>query len=177
LAEHQKAENLKEFGPLQKMAEQGRQYALKAKSALGSNLINAINAGGPESAVSFCNVRAEFLTDSTATAQNVGIRRVSDRPRNPANAADSFQGVQIGALRADLKGGIPNPYRLHEEEDMITGFYPILTNDMCLKCHGDKGKTINQATLSVLEELYPQDQATGYAANQLRGIWGVEIPH
>ncbi|TXF88040.1 DUF3365 domain-containing protein [Neolewinella aurantiaca] len=157
-------------------ADRGRRFAMQTKSVLGSNLLKAIQAGGPEHAVSFCNVRAETLTDSSGTAQNISIRRVSDRPRNPDNAADSLQLFQIAALREDLARGKTQPYRLYEEKEIITGYYPIITNDMCLKCHGDTTDDLSPATLSALRELYPADQATGYAANQLRGIWVVEMP-
>jgi hypothetical protein len=177
--EHQKEEkanNEKEFGQLNDFVDQGRQYAMRAKSILGKNLLQAINTSGPEGAVNFCNVRAETLTDSAGTLQNVRIRRVSDRARNPVNVADSLELVQIEALREDLAGGISLPYRLHEGEEFITGYYPIVTNDMCLKCHGDKSTQINTATLSALDALYLDDQATGYLANQLRGVWVVEIP-
>lgn len=174
--QEEKAENQKEFGQLNEYAEQGRQYALQTKSVLGSNLLNAINAGGPENAVTFCNVRAIPLTDSVGVAQNARIRRVSDRPRNPENTADSLELLQINALREDLAGGISLPHRLYQEDHKITGYYPIVTNEMCLKCHGEKNKDINQATLTALERLYPEDKATGYAANQLRGIWVVEMP-
>jgi cytochrome c553 len=172
----EKAENQKIFGQLKDYADQGRRYAMQAKSVLGSNLLNAINVGGPEHAVSFCHARAETLTDSAGAARDVRIRRVSDRPRNPANAADSLEKVQLTALREDLAAGISLPYRLHEEALTVTGYYPIVTNDMCLKCHGEKGKDVAPATLSALESLYPEDRATGYAANQLRGIWVIEIP-
>jgi cytochrome c553 len=172
----EKAENMKEFGQAKDFAKQGRRYAMQTKSVLGSNLLKAIKSGGPEHAVTFCNIRAETLTDSSGTAQNVSIRRVSDRPRNPVNAADSMELAKIIALREDLAGGISLPYRLHEEEQTITGYYPIVTNDMCLKCHGEKGENIAPTTLSALEALYPDDKATGYAANQLRGIWVVEMP-
>ena len=46
---------------------------------------------------------------------------------------------------------------------------------MCLQCHGSKGIDIAPETLKVIEEKYPNDQATGYTENQLRGIWVIEL--
>lgn len=174
LDDHQREEmkrNRKRFGHDKPFVQRGRQYALQTKSVLGANLMQAIKAGGPESAVPFCNTRALPLTDSMAVAQGVSIRRVSDRARNPLNVADSLELVQIDALREDLRLGIETTHRLVESEDMVTGYYPITTNDMCLKCHGKKGTDVAPATLSVLEALYPEDRA-----NELRGIWVVEMP-
>jgi hypothetical protein len=38
----------------------------------------------------------------------------------------------------------------------------------CLMCHGDN---IDPATAAKLDELYPQDQARGYTAGQVRGAF------
>lgn len=178
LDNHQRREmarNRKRFGRNKTFAQRGRQYALKTKAVLGANLLQAIKAGGPENAINFCNTRALPLTDSMAVAQGVSIRRVSDLARNPENKADSLELAQIDALREDLRLGIEKPHRLVELEDMVTGYYPITTNGMCLQCHGAKGTEVTPETLSALEALYPEDQATGYAANELRGIWVVEM--
>lgn len=173
--EHQKEER-KALGAREEIAEQGKSYALQTKAVLGKNLMAAINAEGAAGAVDFCNTRAIPLTDSSGQALAVQIRRVSDRPRNPDNAADSLQLEQIEAIRGDLAEGNTEAYRLMETEHEVTGYYPIMTNAMCLQCHGEKGKDVKSATLSALEALYPDDQATGYAANQLRGVWVVTMP-
>lgn len=173
--EHQKEER-KAMGAREGIAEQGKSYALQTKAVLGKNLMAAINANGAEGAVGFCNTRAIPLTDSSGQTLNVRIQRVSDRPRNPDNAADSLQLTQIEAIRGDLAAGKTNAYRLMETEHEVTGYYPIVTNAMCLQCHGEKEQDIQSNTLSALEALYPNDQATGYAANQLRGVWVVTMP-
>ena len=61
-----------------------------------------------------------------------------------------------------------------EKEEHVFGYYPIVTNDMCLKCHGDIGE-IDEAAHSKIQLLYPEDKATGYSTNQLRGIWVVKM--
>ncbi len=172
---HQKEEQ-EAMKEQQGYAKKGKEFALQTKALLGKNLLASINANGPENAVTFCNTRAIPLTDSSANALNVHIQRVSDRPRNPANAADSLQLIQLAAIRNDLAQGKTDVYRLLEEENSVTGYYPIVTNGMCLQCHGEKETQINPATLSALEALYPADQATGYATNQLRGLWVVTMP-
>jgi hypothetical protein len=46
---------------------------------------------------------------------------------------------------------------------------------MCLQCHGKPGTDISEATTAKLRQLYPNDKATGYGINELRGIWVVEM--
>ncbi|WP_273444681.1 DUF3365 domain-containing protein [Neolewinella agarilytica] len=172
---HQKEER-QAMDARQELVAEGKSYALQTKAVLGKNLMAAISEGGAEGAVGFCNTRAIPLTDSSGQALNVRIRRVSDRPRNPDNAADSLQLEQLNAIRDELAAGEKEVFRLTEMEHEVIGYYPIMTNVMCLQCHGEKTKDISPATLSALEALYPEDQAVGYAANQLRGIWVVSMP-
>ena len=56
---------------------------------------------------------------------------------------------------------------------MVNFYYPIVTNGMCLQCHGEPNKEIDEATLAQLNNLYPDDKAKGYAMNQVRGIWSI----
>lgn len=44
---------------------------------------------------------------------------------------------------------------------------------MCLQCHGEAGTEIAPATLAVLQREYPDDRATGYGADELRGLFVV----
>lgn len=57
----------------------------------------------------------------------------------------------------------------------MIGYYPIETNDMCMKCHGTPEKQITSETLSKIKKLYPTDKAFGYSENEIRGIFVVEM--
>ncbi|WP_353849860.1 hypothetical protein [Hydrotalea sp.] len=39
-----------------------------------------------------------------------------------------------------------------------------------MQCHGKKGTDINANTLKEINQLYPNDKATGYAINEIRGL-------
>jgi cytochrome c553 len=55
-------------------------------------------------------------------------------------------------------------------------YKPIRTGmPACLKCHGNTETDINAATKAKLNELYPNDLATGYKLNDFRGLWKVEF--
>ncbi len=44
---------------------------------------------------------------------------------------------------------------------------------MCLKCHGTPNEQIQPKTFAKIKELYPNDKATEYEANQVRGMWSI----
>ena len=156
-------------------AELGFQYAMATKGILGKNLLEAINEKGSAEALSFCNTKAIHLTDSMAQVQGVKIKRVSDLERNPDNKANTEELAYIIATKAKIKAGEePSPMAV-ELADKVLAYYPILTNTMCLQCHGSK-ENIHVATKAKLNALYPNDKAIGYGEDELRGIWVVEMP-
>ena len=149
--------------------------ARSTKGTLGKQLMTALAKGGPEFAVPFCNERAIPLTDSASRALNARIRRVSDRPRNPANRAEGRALQYLQAGHAALKSGETVAPTGFQVDDIYTAFVPILTNEMCLQCHGTSGIDMLYATQERIRDSYPEDQAIGYAANELRGMWVVEF--
>jgi cytochrome c553 len=44
---------------------------------------------------------------------------------------------------------------------------------MCLNCHGAPGKEIAAATVSKIQELYPDDSAVDFKEGDLRGVWHI----
>jgi len=149
----------------------GKSHALAAKSELGRNLMQAIGQNGTAAAVSFCHEQAMPLTQQVAKARGVSIKRVSDQPRNPANQALGDELTYISQAKAQIANGHPPDPLVMAADDHLTAYYPITTNTMCLQCHGEQDTDIKADTLRQLRGLYPTDQATGYASNQLRGIW------
>lgn len=149
--------------------------ARSTKGILGKQLMTALTEGGPEFAVPFCNERAIPLTDSASRALNARIRRVSDRPRNPANRAEGRALHYLQSGHAALKSGATVEPAGFQDDGVYTAFVPILTNSMCLQCHGTAGEELLPETQERIRKAYPQDQAVGYAANELRGMWVVEL--
>lgn len=155
--------------------ETGQGIAMNAKGVLGKNLLEAINAKGTEHALSFCSTRAIALTDSVALSLNAQIKRVSDKNRNPDNQANETELAYINNTKLALsKGEKPKP-QMSEVGNKQIGYYPIITNQMCLQCHGKPKTDVSPATLSKIKSLYPNDKATGYALDELRGIWVIEM--
>ena len=153
----------------------GKEVAMSAKAALGSNLKQAINAGGTVSAIDFCQANAIPITGHSAEQHDVLLKRVSDLPRNPANAASPLELEYIAASKAALAAGREPAPRLQDIDGRRVGYYPIVTNGMCLQCHGTPGQELQADTAAALKALYPEDQATGYGVNQLRGVFVVSM--
>jgi mono/diheme cytochrome c family protein len=155
--------------------DKGQEIAMQTKATLGKNLLEAINTKGTENAVSFCSTRAIPLTDSMSLALNAKIKRVSDKNRNPSNAANKAELAYIEAMKSALSQNKDLKPLITRIGDKDVGYYPILTNQMCLQCHGQSKTEILPKTALKIGTLYPQDKATGYKLNELRGIWVVEM--
>lgn len=153
----------------------GKKYTLQTKAILGKNLKGTMQSKGVKEAVEFCNLRAYPLTDSMSIALKVRIKRVSDRPRNPNNTANQLELRYIEKYKLALEEGVKIRPEMQELNGVMVGYYPITSHEMCLKCHGDKEREIPAMALKNIRELYPNDLATGYHENELRGIWVIEM--
>ena len=59
-------------------------------------------------------------------------------------------------------------------DEALVYYKPIKTAmPACLNCHGTPGSDIAPATLEKIQELYPNDKATGYNLNDFRGLWRI----
>ena len=155
--------------------EEGKKIAEQSQGALGKNLMNAIKTGGTEYAVEFCNIEAIPITDSMATLLGASVKRVTDKPRNPNNEANEAEMEHLKYLKDEMaKGNSPQP-KVVDINGRKVGYYAIVTNEMCIKCHGDKGVTIEPATFAKIQKLYPTDKALGYKVEELRGMWVVNF--
>ncbi|MCB0699553.1 MAG: DUF3365 domain-containing protein [Chitinophagaceae bacterium] len=155
--------------------DKGRNMAMGTKAQLGKNLMGALKAHGAPGAVTFCNTRAIPLTDSMSKVYKATIKRVSDKPRNPNNKANEEETAYINKLKEQIAKGEKLQPQVTETENKVIAYYAIETNKMCLQCHGDKEKDILPETWTNIQKAYPNDNATGYGENQVRGIWVVTM--
>lgn len=155
--------------------ERGLKYALNTKAVLGKNLMGTIQQKGTLEALEFCNVKAYPLTDSMAIVHNAKIKRVSDKPRNQNNKANTEELQHIETFKKLIAENKAVSPIVKETDDDVHVYYPIVTNAMCLQCHGKPEKNIKPDVLKSLSLLYPEDKAKGYSENQVRGIWNVSF--
>ena len=153
----------------------GQEIAMNSQKALGSQLMAKMQEGGPIHALEFCSVEAIPITDSLSKVHNVKISRVSDKNRNPDNEASHAQLDYMDLVKNQLKNGEKPMPLIEPTSKNPKAYYPIVSNPMCLQCHGTPGKEMSEETYAKIQELYPDDKAIGYQDNQLRGIWVIEM--
>lgn len=156
------------------LAKTGMEIAQATQQQLGQNLMKAIEEGGPIHALAFCNVEAIPLTAQMEEEHNAVIKRVSDKNRNPDNAANKEEEYYITHFKHNMKEGTEPAPVVIPKEGKSKFYYPIVTNKMCLQCHG-KPEEMKPEVLQKIKELYPEDKALGYSENEVRGIWSIEL--
>jgi len=150
----------------------GRQIVMSTKKQLGKNLKKTIKNKGTKAAVTFCNLNAMPIMDSMANVHNAKINRVTNKTRNPLNIANKQETDYILNFQKQLDNGKELRPILNETENLATFYMPIVTNDMCMKCHGNSDN-INKETQVEINRLYPKDMAINYSPKQIRGIWRI----
>jgi len=153
--------------------EKGLKYALGTKTELGKNLMGTIQKKGTLAAVEFCHVKAYPLTDSMSVVYHANIKRVSDKPRNPGNQANTKELQHIETFKKVVAAKEEPQPILEMHEDIVNFYYPITTNSMCLQCHGTPNKELDTEAYKTIKALYPKDMAIGYGVNEVRGIWSI----
>lgn len=158
-----------------KVHELGKSIALATKKTLGKNLQNAMQNGGVENAVTYCNLAALPLVDSLSRSFDAEIRRVTLKPRNPNNDANEIEMKIMEAYDFQHKDSIAleaNVQTLPNNKYLFTK--PILVESaLCLTCHGMSENGLLKETEDFIRSKYPDDKATGYSIGDLRGMWSI----
>lgn len=157
--------------------DQGRAVTSEAFRLLSTNLVQAMNAGGVTNALPVCSEKAAPLTAAVALTNQVALRRLTHKARNPDNQATTDEVALIEQFQAVLGAGqTPAPVLVTNRNDTLSLYAPIVINHpVCLQCHGQLGQEIQPSTAALLETLYPRDQATGFKMGDLRGLWRVDF--
>ncbi len=156
----------------------GPEIIAEASAKLIAALTEAIAKDGPASAIGVCSQRAPEIAITVGKAHGVTLRRASEKPRNPKNDATDAEKILLTAFAADLeKKQPPKPQSVTNPDQGTTVFAPIvISNPLCLQCHGAPDQDIAPPTLAAIRKLYPGDKATGYKTGDLRGLWSVTFP-
>lgn len=155
---------------------QGKDMAQATFQVLSTTLKQTMEAEGPEAAVAYCQLQAYPLTDSLSAQYQARIKRSALKLRNPANAPDSLERAMLLQYQQVLaEAGTPTPKAMPIGEDSVAFFAPIILQAQCEVCHGTPGESLATGLLSTIRESYPNDEAVGFAAGDLRGIWSIRI--
>lgn len=157
--------------------ERGKEIASASQQALASNLKRAIRQEGIPAAFKFCNVQAMPLTDSLSDVYNANVKRATLWVRNPKDEANEVERKILQAYHEQMQAGeTPEPRVVNLYDEYVLYIQPIaIQSGICLNCHGEVGKQVQQETYQLIQERYPDDQATGHEMGDLRGIWSIRF--
>lgn len=141
---------------------------------LGETLLGRLveaMADGPQAAVEVCAGEAQALSARIAEEQGLALGRTSHRLRNPRNAPRDWVRPWL-VENAGRKAEQVKP-AVYDLGDRIGVVRPIPTQPLCTVCHG---KAIDPELEATITASYPDDQARGFEAGELRGAFWVEVP-
>lgn len=145
---------------------------------LSGRLGQAIQQGGVTAALDICSTQAIPLTEASGKKFGVTVARVSHKPRNLNNSANTEElGIIKNYVAALAKSQPIKPVVLEKVGQAPIVYAPILlVMPVCLKCHGAVNSQIQPKDYAQIRKLYPQDQAVGFNMGELRGLWKVTFP-
>lgn len=156
----------------QQAAAEAKQVVQGFAKSLKSELLAAMQKGGPGHALEVCNIEAMPITAQAGAGNNSMVSRVSLKNRNPDNVPNEWQREileQFDARAADGEDIAPMASVTVADIDgkkQLRFMKAVPTEAPCLACHG---QTLSAEVQSKLDELYPEDNATGYSLGEVRG--------
>lgn len=153
-----------------------REASKQLGSQLKSKLVSAMQSSGPVAAIVVCNLEAIDISSEVSSKNNLEVRRTSLKIRNPANKPDAWELKQLEWFNSQQATGIDANILEKSEivkengKNIFRYMKAIPTQEPCLLCHG---VTISPAVKEKINDLYPQDQATGYKPGQIRGAFTI----
>ncbi|MBL7760969.1 MAG: DUF3365 domain-containing protein [Sediminibacterium sp.] len=163
----------KEAAILESYRLKGDSISTTAQQTIFKNLTSAVDSGGLVYAIDFCNRNAMRITDSLSQLAGSRIERLTNRNRNSQNRIKE-EGDRVIWEHFESHGDGNVDDTLIHTSDSYTYYKPIrIAMPACLNCHGKKDKDLDPLVAKVIAEKYPNDLATGYQMNDLRGIWKI----
>ncbi len=150
-------------------------------SGLLGELTLAMKQGGPIRAIRYCSENAQNMTATVGKEMLLSVRRVTIKPRNPANAPDAWEAEVLNSFDLEARAGVLKTDIPYEEVMTLDGrrvlrsMKAIVLRDPCLVCHGTE-RDIPADVYKMIKERYPDDQATGYVSGDFRGAVSVIVP-
>ena len=144
---------------------------------LQARMTQEMHQSPPDQVAVDCSIEASALTQVVPDGSSAHVGRASLRLRNPENSGPPWVQAWLQAQGERPMAGVAGFARVEDtpEGRVARVLRPIPVMPHCLTCHGDEA-TLSAEVRGVLRERYPDDQATGYAAGDLRGALWAEVP-
>ena len=148
-------------------------------TSLKEQLTAALETGGPLAAIEVCKAVADQFAADISHKYGLTIRRTALRVRNDGNTPDPFERQTLERFVKDIAAGKDAASLEHSvvvttaSGNLFRYMKAIPTAaEPCLACHGpDVAADVRER----LRKLYPNDQAIGFKAGELRGAFSVSV--
>ena len=143
-----------------------------ATNAMAAELLGeleaALHSGGGPAGIQACREKAPEIAARVSEQYGVKIGRTSHRLRNPNNTIPAWADRSV----ADRVG---EPSFLAGSGGEFAALLPIRLRAECEMCHGPVD-SISEDVQRAIATFYPNDQAVGFVAGDVRGWIWVEVP-
>jgi hypothetical protein len=141
---------------------------------LKGELVKGMKGHGPVKTISTCQTVAPQLSEAHSQMSGWEVGRTSLKVRNPDNAPDAWETAVLNEFETRKAAG-EDPKKISKAEFVEEGgrkyfrmMKAIPTAEVCTKCHGSE---LAEPVTAKLNELYPEDKATGFKVGDLRGAF------
>jgi hypothetical protein len=141
---------------------------------LRTELLAALEAGGPIAAIDVCRGKAREIAQRRSRESGFRVGRTSLRVRNPRNAPDAWEARALETFQDRAAAGEPvaglEYFEVveHEGRRVFRQLLAIPMGEPCLACHGENLAPEVQA---VVQAHYPDDRAVGFRVGEVRGAF------
>jgi hypothetical protein len=140
------------------------------KEELVDTLMGTLQEASPAEAIHVCRDKAPEIA-ARLSVNGVRMGRTSHKTRNPGNDPEPWVEPLLAAYQENPTNTKPRAVYL---DDSTIGYVePIYVIHFCLSCHGP---SVEPALLEQIQAAYPEDRATGFKADDLRGLFWVTLP-
>lgn len=168
---------------IEALTAQTRQTGLGFLRKLVGTLQMSMQQHGPVAAAQVCSEKAPQMTAQFGKEQGWSVTRVGTRVRNrQIGIPDDWEQQVLKRFAERHAAGEPLDTMEHAEvvpgqdgRSQLRYMKAIGLQPQCTACHGQP-EQIAPDVQARLQQLYPQDQATGYAPGELRGALSIKRP-
>jgi hypothetical protein len=143
-----------------------------ATNAMAAELLGeleaALHSGGGPAGIQACREKAPEIAARVSEQYGVKIGRTSHRLRSPNNTPPGWAQLQVAKQVAE-------PTYLAGSGGELAALLPIRLRAECEMCHGPV-EAISEDVQRAIATFYPNDQAVGFVAGDVRGWIWVEVP-
>jgi len=152
--------------------QQAKQKIQTFAKQLKGQLLQAVKSGGFEAGIEVCEKQAPIIAKQLST-DGWQVSRTSLKARNSNNQPLPWQRKVLEQFEHEQDQGKPVNQLLFVKQDAhsFKMMKAIPTGELCLACHG---KNIAEPIQQKVQQLYPNDMATGFAVGDIRGAFVVE---